>query len=1048
MKNKKLLFGLVVFVLGSIASFSAIAQDWISLGPDNVSGRSRAIVFDRFNDKVIYAGGVAGGLYVSVNDGKNWQEINLGQGANLAVTSIAQDNNGVIYVGTGESAYMNTGFGINNERIGMLGGGVYKSNQPSQTNWSSTLSNDQDKYNWIAQNLNFEILDFTVPEAFNNGDGKAFINSIAVNQITNDVYVATHGAGLFKLSQDASSWTNVAIIPNTSFVDEIVISKNGNIATAYNDGELKVSLSTDNFTTNPVIFGANQIKPFDAKFMMLFRTRLAYGIKNPNKLYIYTAYADSNVYKDVLFRTDDVTDIQWKQTTPASYSNAAGNYQSMSIAVDDRAEMEVVYLGGRLVYRGYNANNSDIYYWEGISRYTNLPNDVNGVRTSPSFVSSGVNQIIIKENPQSLYDSTYIAVATNGGIHVYSSDSMTFQTRWRLSTKNMITTQFYSVGVAPDASVIGGTEANGTVYIHNPNELGTIKNGDVIWTVNSPGYNPSTNAEFTTSGGNVAVSQFERILPTSRKSFILSRPYLGMARTYGDNGDFTTVNDQVWNYGPTLFYSGINDNATMAQFEPTVTPMLLWESTTATDALDSVNMVIDANTAVNGQYNSEWREGSWIVPGDSVLVKSMNMGYPFWHTFADSLQYNQDTVILVQNPVQSRLFFANSQSVYMSFNINDYTASPLQSATNKISFLRVKNIPALPIPGSNPVVYAPTEEVITFGVTKDGNTLFIASRIAGTDSSNLYRINIGGIDFSKVARDKGDLNLPNEVIKFPRLITSISVDRNDGNNMLVSFGKYISSNSNLVLSTNALAVPFSSAVFSEVVNKDIEEEVEISKFIPNNKPVFSTLIESVKNTSSKAYIGAEDGIYYTPDFKGTPSTTQPGKIEISWKKIENFPNVPVFQLTQQTMRLPFYQFYNRIGQNVTQTTFARTELPGAIYAATYGKGLYATLADTIEADLNLIGIEDQPSTAVNSTMKIFPNPATNQTTIQYSIDNTSNVTLMVYDMNGRLLSSLDKGRQAQGIHTIQMNCQGMNKGVYMVKIITGNTAKASKLIIQ
>ena len=83
------------------------------LGPNNVSGRSRTIIFDRFNNDIMYSGGVAGGLFISVNNGKNWQEITLVDGQqNLAITAIAQDNNGVLYVGTGEGDYLNNGFGI------------------------------------------------------------------------------------------------------------------------------------------------------------------------------------------------------------------------------------------------------------------------------------------------------------------------------------------------------------------------------------------------------------------------------------------------------------------------------------------------------------------------------------------------------------------------------------------------------------------------------------------------------------------------------------------------------------------------------------------------------------------------------------------------------------------------------------------------------------------------------------------------------------------------------------------------------------------------
>ena len=82
MKNRELLFGLVILFLSCIGLNSVNAQTndhWISLGPNNVSGRSRTIIFDRFNNDIMYSGGVAGGLFISVNNGKknNWTKVYL-----------------------------------------------------------------------------------------------------------------------------------------------------------------------------------------------------------------------------------------------------------------------------------------------------------------------------------------------------------------------------------------------------------------------------------------------------------------------------------------------------------------------------------------------------------------------------------------------------------------------------------------------------------------------------------------------------------------------------------------------------------------------------------------------------------------------------------------------------------------------------------------------------------------------------------------------------------------------------------------------------------
>jgi hypothetical protein len=51
-------------------------------------------------------------------------------------------------------------------------------------------------------------------------------------------------------------------------------------------------------------------------------------------------------------------------------------------------------------------------------------------------------------------------------------------------------------------------------------------------------------------------------------------------------------------------------------------------------------------------------------------------------------------------------------------------------------------------------------------------------------------------------------------------------------------------------------------------------------------------------------------------------------------------------------------------------------------------------------------------------------------------------------MNGRLISSLNKGSQRAGVHTQEISLNSLEKGVYMIQIITNQTSEAVKLIVQ
>ncbi len=107
-------------------------SNWVSVGPNNVGGRTRGALFDLNDverDRVL-AGGVSGGLWVNEDiDSPNNSEWSMVTGVpgNLSISVIVQDPNNpdIMYAGTGES-YTNSD---------AMGNGIYKSID-SGNNWT------------------------------------------------------------------------------------------------------------------------------------------------------------------------------------------------------------------------------------------------------------------------------------------------------------------------------------------------------------------------------------------------------------------------------------------------------------------------------------------------------------------------------------------------------------------------------------------------------------------------------------------------------------------------------------------------------------------------------------------------------------------------------------------------------------------------------------------------------------------------------------------------------------------------------------------------
>ena len=84
---------------------------WKELGPGNVGGRTRAIVVDPNDPDVMYAAGVAGGIWKSYDGGASWAPADDFM-LSLAVCSLALDptDSSVLYAGTGEGWYFSPAF--------------------------------------------------------------------------------------------------------------------------------------------------------------------------------------------------------------------------------------------------------------------------------------------------------------------------------------------------------------------------------------------------------------------------------------------------------------------------------------------------------------------------------------------------------------------------------------------------------------------------------------------------------------------------------------------------------------------------------------------------------------------------------------------------------------------------------------------------------------------------------------------------------------------------------------------------------------------------
>lgn len=77
----------------------------------------------------------------------------------------------------------------------------------------------------------------------------------------------------------------------------------------------------------------------------------------------------------------------------------------------------------------------------------------------------------------------------------------------------------------------------------------------------------------------------------------------------------------------------------------------------------------------------------------------------------------------------------------------------------------------------------------------------------------------------------------------------------------------------------------------------------------------------------------------------------------------------------------------------------------------------------------------------------YPNPFNTTTTIGFTLPKDEQVSLIVYDIMGREITTLVQGVQTKGVHLIQWKPQGVASGVYRYRLTAGSYSKTGSMVI-
>ena len=576
-------------------SRSALGLQWQELGPDNVGGRTRAILIDKRDPtrSTIYAGGVSGGMWKSLDGGSTWNRLtNWNQW--MAVSCIIQGPapSYTIYIGTGEGFGTCLGDPCGSKFLsGAVGNGIF------------TLDANDNPVEFAFNNS-------MIGNTLSNTQTGDVITRIAVDPQNGQQFAVATGHGLFLSGDSGVTWTQPAInsIPNGQFVDDVVwASDGGNMYAAIGSPlgtAVKLVMSPDGgqtwyqFTTQKNAgFPSTQ-----------GRLEIAVAPSDPNYVYILVATASGATYG--LYRTDNAND-NGTACTWTTLATAGPLFDPFNVGENQGWYDNIIAVNpfnpNKVCMGGVN-----FYTWGNLSGAQLADAGLGGGAVNPYYTHPDKHAIVFSD-----VDSNIMFVGCDGGIYKSVDAAVDFPyPTFTASNQSYNVTQNYSIAAAITGEVIGGAQDNGTNYID---------------------YKGNTNmAAQEVLGGDGAYVEISHLDP---KVFFGGVYYGNYDRSGNYSSSFEPFYDlkldpQGWNE-PSRCGGEKNTNA------PFIDAMYLSETANAANGLRKVRFIA----------NQSYAAGNVI----SLLSNTDNL--PFQFTL-DSAVVQGDT-IYVNDPIRSRLFLSS-----------------------------------------------------------------------------------------------------------------------------------------------------------------------------------------------------------------------------------------------------------------------------------------------------------------------------------------------------------------------------------------------------
>lgn len=413
---------------------------WLSMGPDNLGGRTTSIVYNNQNPNQVFIGSMGGGVFYT-NQGISWNQV----GKDLMVSCMVQAADGTIYVGTGDggvSTNYNGMADLGNDN-GFIGSGIY-------TIKGLTMSDGP--------------MEGTAPATLNDVVEWAYVNDLAI--VGNSLVAATcDGLRFCALGGGAWSYAQVGGANLTGNAVKVKVNSNNTVVASV-DGKIYMG-TLDNMVCYTGDSG--EVTNDEGKIVKIASAVeggfLDIAVAPSDANVVYAAIIGTNGNHTKIYRSGNLG-ATWEIVLPAVTANFGHNvYGARGLfnhaLVVDPTNPYCVYVLGKDTWKLEGSSLQGGYY---LARQMSVNSQIHGMNDLKFDLRNTNNKIGY--------------VASDGGVYKFDANNADYFL-FENCNRNYVSTRCLNVAPSGDAKrVIAGVLDHGPVIIKgldNTNNLGTAE---------------------------------------------------------------------------------------------------------------------------------------------------------------------------------------------------------------------------------------------------------------------------------------------------------------------------------------------------------------------------------------------------------------------------------------------------------------------------------------------------------------------------------------------------------------------------------------------